>query len=195
MIEHQQRYVVIHEDKEDLKELLTQVGIPAGKVELTEENERELRSILGELKQHPFNKADGEVRAIIGNVHFPLRKTLFSAFVLTLKLSIGTAHLAIEPVTGGIDLTINFIEAAQKAQELFTRLSEDELEVYEAILAVQNRSQSPQEARASLPEIEGIFAQRGEQGPDLEEVLDDLRSKEVIEKEGSGGTRRYRVVP
>lgn len=196
MVERTQDLVLVNNEAEDLAEVMEDLGMPAKFAGgLDAEQSEQLASALGRLAEHTFNQAEGGVRALIGKVHFPLRKTLYSAFALSVSLTASVLAALVEPLTGGIAIVGTVITAAQQASELITRLAPAELVVYEALATVtkqcrQNGEKSP---RVTPAEVQAVFDERDEIGPNITQTLNVLRDKQVIRFEQIGAETKYWV--
>jgi hypothetical protein len=194
MIEDRGATILIHEDKDDYQELLRNMGVSSTQVELSEDQIRELTNDLKRLRDHPFNAADAETRALIGSHHFPLRKTLYSALIGTVGIAAAVVGAVFEPVSGGVGVVAAVLGVVKDFSELIVTLTREELVVYEAIVDLQRKkAASGAKPRVSAAEIDQLFDERDVEGPDVEPVLTSLREKQAIHTEFVGGAQRYWV--
>jgi hypothetical protein len=168
--------IKVGQSEPELQEFLAEI---VKLVPLTLEQQVRLKRSLAELTEHPFNKADGQVSAMLGPYHFPLRKTLFAALVHAVTL---TGGLIVMPVDSGITFTGSVLAAIQQASDLLKKLDASEVQVYEAIGEAMKRvgGEGP---KVTSTDIENVFDERGAAVPKLDAVLASLQNKGAIQSE------------
>lgn len=186
--------LVIHDDKEDYVEFLVEAGAsPANAESLSDQEQQQLKAILQSLKDAPFNQgAAGQVKVRIRNIHFPLRKTIFTTVVIGASFAAAGILLATTPMTGpagaaaAAGAVSTALVAAQQVSDLVTKLKPDQIIVYDTLLEVAKRRQAKNEAPlgGTITEIEEVLIERNQRAalPSLRNVLGSLANDKVITK-------------
>jgi hypothetical protein len=169
--------VLIEDSDADLLAVLTELGLPAPlaampAADLAPQLDR-LRVQLAALRDHPHGRPDAGASTVVGRFHFPLRPTIYFAFLATVKAMGAVMALMANPTAGGITAAIVILDTAEKAQQLISRLDEVELRAIEALSTAVSARQpdDPLAGTASLAEIEAVLARRGGVAAGLAQTL------------------------
>lgn len=203
MVERRDDVIAIRNSEEDLKEVLADLGLPADawiddpatfKAELAR-----LGDSLHALRDHPSNEAEASLSAVIGNYHFPLRKTLYLALVTTVKASAAVIAITANPLVGGLAMTALILDTVEKVQAVITRLDDVQILVLGALgtAIAQNRQRDPTLQAASVPEVLAVLTGRGDPLPDVATILArmaDPEDRKGVRRIGSGPEARYAVI-
>lgn len=202
MVDRRQDLVIVTTERSDLSEVLTDILASAGRpTEIAELDETTAATLAKELKNlaaHPFNQADGQVRVLFkGGHHFPLRKTLYSALVLTVTLTGSVMVAVVEPMSGAVGIVGTVLGAIERANELISKLTPEEVVVYEALLEImkQRRDAGERQPRVTAEDVKMLFKKRQEAAPDPANTLQVLRDKDVVKFELSKGQTQYWIEP
>jgi hypothetical protein len=196
MVQRTADAILIQDNESDLRQVLADLGVPADELERARLDR--LRAQLEALRDHPANRSAPQVSTVIGNVHFPLRQTIYAAFLATVKAMGAILALSTNPVAGGITTAIVILDTAEKAQQLISLLDEGELQVLKALSATiaARQPDDPLAGSASLAEIEAFLAARGEHAPDLAGTLTFMvEEKRGVRRFDLRGEVRYAVIP
>jgi hypothetical protein len=193
-MERKQDFILIENSSADIEQVFADLGKGA----VTDVDQvKQMSAVLKALTDHPLNQADGSVRSMIGSYHFPLKRTIYTALVIAVSFGGGVLAVIAEPVGGSVALGGAILAAAQQASDLFTKLSPDELVVYEALgsLLLQWRQANDPRSRATAADVDALFAQRNEASPDVAPTLQSLRDKNAVESEVMQGQVHYWIKP
>lgn len=190
MIEHMRDVVSIEDNDADIRQLFNDLGKGAA---ADAHQIEQMSDVLKSLTNLPINQADGSVKARIGSYHFPLKRTVYTALTIAVTFAGGVVAAMADPVGGGLVLGGAILGAAQQASELFTKLTEDELEVYEALGSVllQWRKANDPRKRATVADVEALFTRRNQASPDVAATLQALRDKRAVKSEVTQGQVHY----
>ena len=158
-------------ERKTVAAMLAEISPSAGqaRLEFDEAQERQLIAALEQLSEHRFNGADaGELRAMIGDRHFPLRRTLYNTVIYTMAISGGVLAATVNPVAGCLSLGAAVLSALQKATELVTRLTPGELVIYRALAAVlAEKQRAGVKVGATVDEVQTELDKASGETPDL----------------------------
>jgi hypothetical protein len=187
VIEYMRDVVSIEDNDADIQKLFDDLGKGA----VADAHQiKQMSDVLKSLTNLPLNQADGSVRARIGSYHFPLKRTIYTALTIAVTFagSVVAGGVGGFVVLGGV-----ILGAAQQASDLFTKLSEDELVVYEALGSVllQWRQASDPRKRATVADVDALFTQRNQASPDVAATLQALRDKDAVKSEVTQGQVHY----
>jgi hypothetical protein len=99
------------------------------------------------------------------------------------------------PVVGGLTLSGAILTSLQRATELVTKLSSDELVVYEALAAVLvEKKRSGSKASATIKEVQYELDKLPGEAPDPDQVLQNLEKSSVVKGAYENGIMRYAIV-
>jgi hypothetical protein len=193
VIERKQDIILIENNNADIEDVFGDLV----KSTLDAHQIKQMSEVLKSLADHPLNQADGSVRSMIGSYHFPLKRTVYTALTIAVTFAGSVVAVVAEPVSGSLVLGGVILGAAQQASDLFTKLSEDELEVYEALGSVllQWRRANDPRTRATVGDVDALFAQRNQASPDVAATLQALRDKNAVESEVMQGQVHYWIKP
>ena len=180
MVDRRQDVVIVKDEPADLREVFyTDLKIPTAHT-FTGTQEKQLAKILTELASSDVNQAEGSVQALAGLHHFPLRKTLFSAFILTVSLTGSVMAIIAAPPAGAVALIGTVLAAAERASSLITKLDPTELAVYNALATLTAEGNKNGSQGYTAADVQGFFQKRGEDPPDVEGTLSLLREKKIV---------------
>jgi|APTNR8051073442_1049403.scaffolds.fasta_scaffold09440_2 hypothetical protein len=157
--------------------------------DIREEVARTLRDIEALKNARP----EGDVSVVIGNVALSISETSW----IFLEAAAGLALLAAgpEPITkvagGGL-----LLDALFKVRGLIQTLDQTDQAVCTAVTEQRRRKRQNRETetRVTEPEIVAYFKERGEDAPgDLETILDELVSEEVLKRERENNVAYYSI--
>jgi hypothetical protein len=118
MVDRRQDVVIVKDEPADLHEVFyTDLKIPTAHT-LTGTQEKQFARILAELTSSDVNQAEGSIQALAGSHHFPLRKTLFNAFILTVSLTGSVIAVFLNPAVGSVAVIGTVLAAAERASTL-----------------------------------------------------------------------------
>ena len=190
MIEYMQDVVFIEHNDADIQQLFEDLG----KGSVADAHQiKQMSDVLKSLTNLPLNQADGSVRARIGSYQFPLKRTVYTALTIAVTFAGGVIAVMAESGSGSLVLGGAILGAAQQASDLFTKLSEDELVVYEALGSVllQWRQANDPRKRATVADVDALFTQRNQASPDVTATLQALRDKGAVKSEVTQGQVHY----
>jgi hypothetical protein len=210
-IEEGRFFTGFDDTEEALTELLRRMGLlefieaikdPAERARVKAEIINSLRPVLEDIKELPINKPEGQVKFLIKNKHFNLRKLVFSTLELggsVLALIVIPPMVPLGAVVAGVAISPAVISIIGKLKEIVHSLTPEELVVYNAIAGVmvdKGKKVLTEKDGACEEEIKGFFLKRKEAPLKLEAILKSLEAKHVIEPfaGGDGQTTYYRLV-
>jgi hypothetical protein len=195
MVEYKQDVVIVHDTAEDVRAFVRDLDERLKDLTLSDDQVTQITEVLRNLANHPFNQSDGEVRSLISRYQFPLRRSLYTAFGICLTFSGGLVALLGDPVTGGsLALAGTTVVAAQRAGDLLTKLTPDEIIIYQGLGAVlREKRTAGQEERATTAEVQAYFDKRREDVGDVAPVLSNLRVKGAIGSDVVSGQLQYKI--
>lgn len=194
MLVEDSQFVAFDDTDEDLTEALRRLGIleyieqiegPAKREELRREAIQSLRDAFNDIRDAPVNQPEGEVSVIIKNKHFSIWKTVF----VFIEAGVKVAGAVKAPFTA-----VSLIPLIPKLGGLVKKLDENEMLVVEALTTVIYRKQSRvlKEAGASSEEIGELFDERGDEPPNVEDILRILaEEKQVLKSRMGADSKRY----
>jgi hypothetical protein len=200
MIEHHSDFVIIHQSKEDFVELLVEAGLSQEVAKaLTDAQQEQLTNSLKALGKTQFNQgAAGGVRQIAGRYHFPLRRTLFSAVIITASLTAAGIGVVAAPAVGAVGAVAAVLAALQQLSDLVTPLSPTEISIYVGLLEVIKRRQAEKKSPSggTAKEVQDLFRERGTAPvPTTAAILAELCNKKVVSVDARSNDLRYSINP
>ena len=193
--------ILIENSDRDLRAVLVELGLPAA-TEMSSNDDvaahlDRLRAQLAALRDHPEGIRDIGASTVIGTIHFPLRPTIYFAFLATVKAMGAVLALTTNPIAGGITTAIVVLDMAEKAQQLISLLDEGEIRAIEALGAAVSAkpSGSTTAGMASLAEINTLLSSRGQAIPGLAATLQFMtEDKRGVRRFTIGGEPYYQVI-
>jgi hypothetical protein len=198
MVQRSADVILIEDSQPDLCAVLAELGVGEPSNPVSERELDRLRVQLAALRDHPRHRIDARASTVIGSVHFPLRPTIYFAFVALVKAMGATMALAANPTAGGITTAIVVLDLAEKAQQLISVLDDEELRALEALGAAVDAKQAvqPGAAAASVAEVEALLAERHETLPGLGETLRSMADeRRGVRRFELRGETQYGIVP
>jgi len=178
MIQRYSDAVVIADHLDDLQEFLHESGVPDTAPSLTDDERERLRLALTTLCNTDLNKAgSGGVRQIAGSTHFRLRKTVYSAVVVSVTLAASVAS------GNPVAMVAAALTAVQQISQLFTQLSNSEILVYRALatIAKHRRAEGLEPHGGTEKEIAELFeSEKSALPPNLPQILAALANKQAV---------------
>jgi len=121
-------------------------------IEATRSFEESLDKALNALAAHPFNTAAaGAPKAVVGHLHFQLRKALISAVVLSTSFAASGMALIGFPPAGVVGMAATVAAAIQQVSDQITKLSDVEVLIFEKLLVLEKAK--PETANVAAPRM------------------------------------------
>lgn len=200
MVEKNGELVIVQDEPDDLAAFLREIDLPGDESQaINALSLNALHSALSDLVQHELNRGEGKSSVLVGGkarVHFRLRKTLATAFIVT--VSVATAVFATAK-TGGAAAPALFVavaDAVDRVKNLFNRLAPQEILVVGALAEAMKtkRQRDPKQRSATAGEVEEVFRAREEQPPAVPETLVKLMTEGVLDAEPRDGDIYYKIL-
>jgi hypothetical protein len=161
-----------------------------------------LDSALKRLAEHSFNNVPTtEPRVVVGRFHFRLRKAITNSIKLASSLVAAGVSLVAFPalavpaaVVAGLAGASAVATAIDTISDLFTKMTDEELYVYEKILDIANNNLEISKNLTANDLKEWFTKHEEAPPPDLDDILAAMQKKGILKVNGYGKAAKYSIV-